>query len=96
VKVPLTKGWNMIGVPNTVAVNVKSLTFVNPVDPSTPLSWADATGIRYNLVSPTLYSYNEGTGSYDAVTEKGTLNPWVGYWIRANDSATLLLPTSGS
>jgi len=86
----------MIGVPNTVDVNVTSLAFVNPVAPATPLSWGDATGIQYNLVSPTLYTYNESTGVYDPVTTGGKLHPWTGYWIRANDNATLLLPTSGS
>jgi len=96
VPVPLTKGWNMIGVPNTVSVNVASLKFINPTSPATPLSWSDAIGIQYNLVSPTLYSYNEATGAYDAVTTGGKLEPWTGYWIRANDNATLLLPTTGS
>jgi len=95
VSVPLTKGWNMIGVPSTTGVSVTSLQFVNPTS-QTPLSWSDATGIRYNLVSPTLYSYNEGTGAYDPVTTGGTLEPWKGYWIRANDNATLKIPTSGS
>lgn len=95
ISVPLTAGWNMIGVPSTTNVNVTSLKFVNPLDVSNPLTWTQATGIQYNLVSSSLYSYDPTAGQYVAVTSANQLVPYTGYWIKANDNATLLIPTSG-
>jgi hypothetical protein len=95
ISVPLTAGWNMIGVPSTTAINVTSLKFVNPQDATTPITWAQATSIQFNLVSGSLYSYDPSAGQYTTTDSSGQLQPWTGYWIRANDNTTLLIPTAG-
>lgn len=101
VNIPLNAGWNMIGVPSSStkfplpALPVDSITFANQADPSNPISFVNASSSLYNLVSPTLYAYDNTTNSYDiTATAGGTLAPWSGYWIFAMQACTIQLPTS--
>jgi len=95
IQVPLSPGWNMIGVPSLSTVNVSSVTFDNPVDPQAPVSFANASSAQYHLVSPTLYYYDPTQHQYVTTTASGTLTPWFGYWIFAYQSCTIELPTTG-
>ena len=81
--------WNQIGVPNAKGVAVSSLLFDNGNGGT--ISFADAVGSKYNIVSPTLYSF-DGVG-YQPVTAGDTLQPYQAYWIKVNVDATLEIPT---
>lgn len=80
--VQLRPGWNMIGNP-----------FTQPLDFGT-IQVEDATGARMSMqqailsvpakLQGTLFAYV--AGGYRIVT---TVNPWVGYWLRANEPLTL-------
>lgn len=95
VAVALHLGWNMIGVPNQNSVAVSSLLFANRTGGGS-LTFSEAVSPTYQLISPTLYSYN-GTGTttanaYNAVGSKDSLQTWMGYWIYAYADTTVLIP----
>ena len=95
VAVALHLGWNMIGVPNQNPVPVSTLLFANRTGGGS-LTFSQAVSPTYQLISPTLYSYN-GTGTttanaYNAVGSKDSLQPWMGYWIYAYADTTVLIP----
>lgn len=91
VAVPLHRFWNQIGCPNNRAINLAELRFLNPLTPTTTLTFADASSIRYNLVSPTVYGYDQASNKYVPVT---SLSPWHGYWIKVYDDTTVYMPTT--
>jgi hypothetical protein len=77
----LSAGWNQIGDPFPTAVPVSTLTSAG-----VPLS-------ANSIVSSTLYRYDTGAGAYVALNPVAdTLQPYVGYWIYAQSSATLSIP----
>ena len=89
VSVPLHAYWNQIGNPSTTAINLTDLKFLNPLTPGTTLTFTDASSIKYNLVSPTVYGYDQASNSYVKVT---TLQPWHGYWMKVYADTTVYMP----
>ena len=82
--VALKAGWNQIGDPFTTSTNVSALTS------STTAGAAVALTSANSLILPTLYRYDTGTKAYVKLdTSAGTLDPYNGYWIYANQNATL-------
>jgi hypothetical protein len=91
VPVNLHTGWNQIGVPSLTAISVANITFDNPATGGT-ITFADASGSVFRLVSSPLYGYSGG--SYFTVTGTGTLQPWQSYWIYVFSDVTVNIPTS--
>ena len=103
VSVALHVGWNMIGAPSLGNIDISRILFVNPTASGQTLTFDQATGGQYNIVSPILYRYDQASNQYLQVVE-GTavssgdtrdtfLRPWSGYWIRAYQDTTIILPT---
>jgi len=90
VSVALGQGWNQIGVPNPSAAGtpISSLMFANGTGGM--ISFAQASGPQYNLVTRPLYGY--AGGGYQALSTSGVLTPWNAYWIYVNAAATLEIP----
>lgn len=88
VSVALHPSWNQIGVPNTSGVLVSKISFKTGTK---ILSFADAAGSTYHVVSPTLYRF-DGT-VYQPVALTDTLQPYSAYWIKVYVDTTLLIPT---
>jgi hypothetical protein len=99
----LNAGWNMIGDPTTSDINLANLGFYdsrglgNPNDNNAPYTFAEASSISgINIISPNLYTYDQGTNSYDLVAIGSTdgisaaLIPYSGYWIYAYTNCTLV------
>ena len=79
--ISLGAGWNQIGDPFPVPVPLSSLTANGA-----PL----ASG---TVVSPTLYRYDTGTGSYTGLNPAAdALQPYSGYWVFSYQPATLSIP----
>ncbi len=55
------------------------------------ITFAQAVGSQYHLVSPTLYRF-DGV-DYQPVVAGDTLQPWQAYWIKVFVDATLEIPT---
>jgi hypothetical protein len=97
VSISLAPGWNAIGVPSLSPVNVSALTFPNPANNST-LTFAEASGPEGNLVSPVLFGWN-GSAYFSVIASSGgtvtptTMQPWQAYWIFANSSCSVNIPT---
>lgn len=85
--VALTKGWNMIGDPFPISVDMSSLIVMD----SSGAQHSFAAAVQTGLVGPTLYSYPANAQAYSSQTS-GTLDPYAGYWIVANQNCTLLIP----
>ncbi len=88
-RIVLKAGWNMIGSPFVYAVpwgNVQVSDGAGGL-----LSLAEATNAGW--LRPTLFAYNSSSGSYQwgNVTD-AILEPWVGYWVRADRSVSLVVP----
>jgi len=94
VAVSLGQGWNQIGVPNpsTAGTPIASLMFDNGTGGM--ITFAQASGPQYNLVTHPLYGY--AGGGYQALSTTGVLTPWNGYWIYVNAAATLEIPTQAT
>lgn len=92
VNIQLRKGWNMIGLPVNGQVYVSSLKVANPGNPSSPLTFTQAT-TTFDLLSPRLYGYYSSGGSYTTLTSTSLMQPWYGYWIFAKRDLTIMLPT---
>ena len=54
------------------------------------ITFAQASGPQYNLVTRPLYAY--AGGGYQALGTSGVLTPWNAYWIYVNTAATLEIP----
>lgn len=95
IPVGLRRGWNMIGVPSALAVNLSRLTFANPAGTG-PITFDQAASNTFRIVSPTLYGYTGNAGNpYYAVTSGAALQPWQAYWIYAYVDSTIQIPTTG-
>ena len=91
VPVNLHPSWNQIGVasPNPAGTPVSSLLFDNGAGGT--ITFAQAVGSQYHLVSPTLYQYT--AGAYQPITQSDVLLPYRAYWIKVYADATLEEPT---
>jgi len=94
VPVSLGQGWNQIGVPNPSAagIPIASLMFDNGTGGM--ISFAQASGPQYNLVTHPLYGY--AGGGYQSLGTTGVLTPWNAYWIYVNAAATLEIPVQSA
>lgn len=98
ISVRLYKGWNAIGVPSLLPINVSALNFQNPAGGT--LTFDQASSVAFNLVSPTLYGWDSTANAYITL-HSATVSPigntalkeWQGYWIYANVPCTILIPT---
>jgi hypothetical protein len=96
VSVPLHAYWNMIGVPSTSQISVANLQF--KTTDGTTLSFVQATSSATGslVIDPTLYAYDQTSNTYTAVKGTDKLQPWQGYWIKAYQDVTLIIPTGAS
>lgn len=89
--VPLKAGWNQIGSPRRVAVNVRDLMIVPPNEQPVTYQQAVANG----LIQDGVY----GWSALDGYTIVERLQPFAGYWIRCLKAEGVLLrfePVSGT
>lgn len=83
-KIRLYQGWNMIGNPfdHSVAWNSLKVTYQGQ-----SLSWPDAVAVGW--LQPYLFRYRTtGTPGYDRLTSGDNLEPYEGYWLRAEVGST--------
>lgn len=73
-------GWNMIGNPYDRQVAWGNTLFTYRGDGPKTLLEAEAAG----WVTSNLFGWNSDAGRYVSVTAKDLLNPFSGYWLRAN------------
>ncbi len=89
VSVSLHPFWNQIGVANPSGIPVSNLMFDNGAGGK--ITFAQAVGAQYHLVSPTLYRF-DGV-NYQPVVAGNVLQPYQAYWIQVFVDATLEEPT---
>ncbi len=89
VSIELTKGWNMIGNPFTLSVNLADVQVITPRAGTVTMTEA----VNQALVQPTAFSYNPQTQQYEWQQELRDvrLDPFLGYWILAYDDITLVV-----
>jgi len=94
--IPLLPGWNMIGDPFLVPINLSAMHVSSGSGVST---FSDAVSGTPLLVSSLLYSFspsaNSGKGGYVTLQVNGSLQPGFGYWIYAYSSVSLVVPHPG-
>ncbi|MDQ2688365.1 MAG: hypothetical protein M3Y28_10925, partial [Armatimonadota bacterium] len=85
--IPIQNGWNMIGDPFPTAVsggNIRLLKGGKVYSLTDPVARI--------LLAPTLYSYDEATGQYQAhALRSDALAPYVGYWLFSRCDGSLLV-----
>ena len=94
--IPLLPGWNMIGDPFLVPINLSAMHVSSGGAAST---FSDAVSATPLLVSSLLYSFspsaNSGKGGYVTLQPSGSLQPGLGYWIYAYSPVSLVIPHPG-
>lgn len=89
--IPLRAGWNQIGHPFLQAVPVSSLSVAtDPADPESAIPLSTAVG--RGMLSGTFWAYSQSEGYVAAQN----LEPWRGYWIRAEQNLLLKVPAVAS
>jgi len=88
-RLPLQAGWNMIGNPFPVNVNIQELK-VDTLASSGALPIATST-----LVSLPLYSYDQGSNAYVQHNKTDVMQPYVGYWLFAKQACQLVIAPPG-
>lgn len=92
-RIPLKKGWNMIG--NPFAFNVPWVAC--EVETSSGLRMSLQEAADKEIILPQLYRYENGVYTWQTAPA-GVLYKWEGFWVRAFENCTLVvmpLPTSG-
>lgn len=93
ISVALHPYWNQIGTPSTSAINVADLKFQTSTGIYTFVqATSSATGSL--IIDPTLYGVENGANV--PLTGTGQLQPWKGYWIKAYQDVTVIIPTTSS
>jgi hypothetical protein len=87
VKVLLPAGWNQIGNPYQIGVQISNLLFLD--GSGNTYTFAQASSPAVQLVNPALYYYNDGTANYTAVGAGYPLDVWYGYWIQLMAPCTI-------
>jgi hypothetical protein len=85
--ISLSPGWNMIGDPFATSVPLTSLQVTSG---GTTTSFAGAA--QSGVVGASIYTYPAGASAYQV--ESSALQPFVGYWVLANQACTLAVPGS--
>lgn len=88
-RIALQPGWNMIGDPFGSAVAVSAIQ-VEGIATQTAPTPASAPLGSSSLVQLPLYTWDGS--KYVAISAGGALQPFVGYWIFANQNASLVVP----
>lgn len=85
-------GWNLIGDPFTQSVQVGSIQVAVPATTAAPNPGSTGIG-QTGLVSLPLYTYvSAGANPYVQLNTGDSLQPYIGYWLFANQPATLIMP----
>jgi hypothetical protein len=84
----LNTGWNLIGDPFIASINWGAVKVQVPGQ-NTPITETQA--VQQGVLKSGLLTLNGG--SY---VSSSSLDPWVGYWIRATKPVTLVIPPPGS
>ncbi len=84
-EIPLVPGWNLVGVPYNFSLRWLDM---KVRDGASVVSVQDA--IANQAIRNGLWTYI--SGQYVLATE---LQPWMGYWVRANRAVTLLIDPAG-
>ena len=91
----LLPGWNLVGNPFLKPVTW-SLTAISVQEAGQP---AKALKDARDAVCDYAWGWDSSTSNYYLVCDpsvvpsaKGTLDPWLGYWIRAKKACDLILP----
>jgi len=89
--ISLVPGWNGIGDPYTIPVNISDLVFTK-----NSYTFAQAISPTLSLISPTLYFFLQDSsgesGIYGPTGAGGTLVTGEGYWIYSYSASTLTFP----
>ncbi|MEW5947464.1 MAG: PQQ-binding-like beta-propeller repeat protein [bacterium] len=85
IRVPLEKGWNLIGDPYTQPIEWGDNISVSYSGVELPLSEAAARG----WLDMRLFEYIEG--AYAEVPEGGRMEPWKGYFVKTNVRCELII-----
>jgi hypothetical protein len=95
-QIPLSHGWNMIGVPYDASIPMTSI-MVTPAGSTTPVPYA--TALKSGAVS-VFYTWQIGMDAYESLGSgtNDALTPWYGYWIESNTAggATLTIANPGA
>ncbi len=78
-RIPLQKGWNMVGDPYHFSVPFNSALIELPTGSRITIQEA----VNQNLVLPNIYRFVEGQYVFQTLPD-GTFNPWEGHWIFIN------------
>lgn len=74
-RIPLSPGWNLVGIPQNARLPVSSLRFDRGTE---PVGFSQA--VQNGWVRAVVFQWDGETGSYQEAT---SLEPWAGYWIRS-------------
>jgi subtilase family serine protease len=89
--ISLPLGWNQIADPFTTSISITALTS------STATGALVALNAAGSLILPTIYRYDTTINAYVTLdAAAGTLDPYNGYWIFANQAATLTFSQGSS
>jgi hypothetical protein len=93
-EVPIKAGWNQVGTPFTLPQRFDNMVVVT----SSGVEYTLQEAIDRSLVMGTVFTYNPATEEYEWTPEPTqiVLNPYVGYWLYADEDVTLrfLPPTT--
>jgi len=87
--IPLVKGWNMVGDPFFGPVALSAVQVRDGAGKLYSIADANKAGLVYTV----FYGYPAGSSQYQIQRAPGgTLQPYQGYWARALQDCTLLVP----
>jgi kumamolisin len=81
----LSAGWNQISDPYLTAMPISSIQ-VDNLSAGTPTPIASSPQIRLPM-----FVYDAAINNYNTLGITGTLQPWTGYWIFANQNCVLVM-----
>ena len=89
--IALQAGWNQIGDPFLSNIPISGLLVTGPnMISGTTATSAPIAGSP--LIQSSLYAYSGTTSGYQTLAATDSLQPWQGYWIKASQAATLIVP----
>ncbi|MDO8683567.1 MAG: hypothetical protein Q7N50_08805 [Armatimonadota bacterium] len=89
--IPLRIGWNQIGNPYVHSIPWGKVKFLKEGSLEDPISWEAA--LQTFLIRPNIFWYDTITEQYMSASKKtAQLTPWRGYWVRALQRCTMIIP----
>jgi len=90
----LVPGWNQIGIPRDFSLYWNEMHIIPESGVNTEISFSDA--VEAQIIDGAVYQFiqNSDYTGYDwnVVDSTTKAEPWVGYWLRANESCSIIFP----